>query len=358
MLCRLFAMHLTLASLLLFAAVTFCASSAPHVIHEARLHLPTGWTYRSPAEKSSLIPIRIGLKQSNLHTAHDVLMEVSDPDSPKYGQHWTDKDIVAFFAPSKDTVASVREWLTSAGVNIGRISHSPNRGWLDFEASISELEVLLQTDYHMYTHETGKHHLACDSYYVPLDVQRHIDFITPTVHFDTKVREPTESARRRRSLDDNTKWTGPALGTKKLPKAPIPGQSDVTRKDLCGEYIIPWCLRKLYGLPKATLNLSSFGIVEYFPETYLQSDLDLFQNNTLADLLLDTNTGGIPVGTAPFLERIDGGNFYTAEEGFEFQGEPDLDLEYAMDLAYPQQVTLLQVGDDNPFGASFNNFLG
>ena len=39
-----------------------------------------------------------------------------------------------------------------------------------------------------------------------------------------------------------------------------------------------------------------------------------------------------------------------------FNGESDLDLEYAMALVNPQQVTLYQVGDLVE-GASFNNFL-
>lgn len=107
------------------------------------------------------------------------------------------------------------------------------------------------------------------------------------------------------------------------------------------------------------MNLSTFGIVEYYPETYLQSDLNAFQNNSLKELALDTNTGGIPVGTAPKYDPIDGGDFYTASQGFDIQGEPDLDLQYAMDLAWPQQITLLQSGDDGKEAGyfSFNNFL-
>lgn len=46
----------------------------------------------------------------------------------------------------------------------------------------------------------------------------------------------------------------------------------------------------------------------------------------------------------------------TTNQGFQFNGESDLDLEYAMTLVNPQPVTLYQVGDDVE-GASFNNFL-
>jgi tripeptidyl-peptidase-1 len=42
--------------------------------------------------------------------------------------------------------------------------------------------------------------------------------------------------------------------------------------------------------------------------------------------------------------------------GFGYNGESDLDLEYAMALVYPQKVTLYQAGDTVE-GASFNDFL-
>ena len=46
----------------------------------------------------------------------------------------------------------------------------------------------------------------------------------------------------------------------------------------------------------------------------------------------------------------------TTNQGFEYNGESDLDLEYAMTLVNPQKVTLYQTGDLVE-GASFNNFL-
>jgi tripeptidyl-peptidase-1 len=62
------------------------------------------------------------------------------------------------------------------------------------------------------------------------------------------------------------------------------------------------------------------------------------------------------VGKSPTLESIDGGVVQTQQQSFGYNGESDLDLEYAMTLVYPQQVTLYQVGDTVE-GASFNNFL-
>ena len=53
---------------------------------------------------------------------------------------------------------------------------------------------------------------------------------------------------------------------------------------------------------------------------------------------------------------IDGGVAQTVNQSFDFNGESDLDLEYAMVLTNPQPVLLLQTGDLVE-GAGFDNWL-
>lgn len=220
------------------------AASSTHVLHEKRHAVPHGWQYHSRAHKRELLPVRIGLTQSNLDNAHDKLMEVADPDSANYGQHWDDNAIADFFAPSKDTLYAVKSWLEGSGIAADRVKQSVNRGWLDFQATTDEMEALLKTKYNVYKHNSGAHHLACDSYNVPEDVAPHVDFITPTIHFDRKIRNTESKMRRRRSVSKELEakiakrdelvggWTGPKLGDKPLPN----GKTQATLSDLCGEY--------------------------------------------------------------------------------------------------------------------------
>jgi hypothetical protein len=58
-----------------------------HGIHESRSTVPSQWEKRSSLDKSMIIPVRINLVQ-NTEGAEDLLMEVSHPESPKYGQHY------------------------------------------------------------------------------------------------------------------------------------------------------------------------------------------------------------------------------------------------------------------------------
>lgn len=86
--------------------------------------------------------------------------------------------------------------------------------------------------------------------------------------------------------------------------------------------------------------------MEYTPQAYLPSDLDMFFRSFSPS----------QVGERPIFDSIDGGVLQTEVESFDYNGESDLDLEYAMTLVHPQQVTLYQTGDIVE-GASFNNFL-
>lgn len=95
----------------------------------------------------------------------------------------------------------------------------------------------------------------------------------------------------------------------------------------------PECLRALYGFSEGTLSNSSYGIVEYTPESYLASDLNVFYTD-LATY--------VPSGTVPTLDSIDGGAVYSNLD-IDYYVEPGLDLQYAIGIVYPQEVTLYQV---------------
>jgi tripeptidyl-peptidase-1 len=87
--------------------------------------------------------------------------------------------------------------------------------------------------------------------------------------------------------------------------------------------------------------------VEYTPQAYLQSDLNLFYTNLARQ---------IPAGTGPTVSLVDGAIVQQTTQSFNDNGESDLDLQYAISLVFPQKVGLYQIGDTVE-GASFNNFL-
>ena len=170
--------------------------------HEKREHAPPGWIKHDKVDATALLPTKVALKQSNLARIHNYLMDVSHPESAQFGQYWNTKQVAEAFMPSKESIITVTEWLVASGIRKEKISKSPSLGWLQFNATVEEAERLLDTDYYRYKHQlSGKSHVACSEYSLPEHVQDHIDFITPTVHFDAKVvaSDPDPSTRSKRS---------------------------------------------------------------------------------------------------------------------------------------------------------------
>lgn len=246
---------------------------------------------------------------------------------------------------SNETIRMVKEWLNASGVSTERIRQSHGLNWITFNATTEEAESLLKTKYHVYEHESGQPHVACEEYSLPLHLKDKIDFVLPSTHFDAKIRRSSRSGHAKRQLVTTGRPTltgEPRFGQYLDSSSMSSGFGD------CDEYITPDCLRTLYQLPDSMAgnSNSSLGVVEYAPQAYLPDDLDMFFGNFSEK----------QVGERPILKKIDGGVIQTEDESYSYNSESDLDLEYAMTLVYPQKVTLYQVGDIVE-GASFNNFL-
>lgn len=199
---------------------------------------------------------------------------------------------------------------------------------------------------------------ACESYAIPAHLRDHVELITPTLHFDQphanrpRVKRagvtPQVVSGRGRSLGQpgsgslpKTAPSGFSGALKKLSQAELKNCANVTTLN---------CLHAQYNLPASFEPKSSsntIGIVEYTPQAYSASDLDLFFQQYSPS----------QVGERPVLYPIDNGVVQTTQTGFGFNGESNLDLQYALGLLGKNQpVGLYQVGDEVQ-GASFNNFL-
>jgi tripeptidyl-peptidase I len=78
----------------------------------------------------------------------------------------------------------VKSWLVDSGIREERISQSSNKAWLQFDASIEEMEQLLQAKYYYYEHVNGgRKHIGCEDYKIPAALAGHIDYVTPGVKF-------------------------------------------------------------------------------------------------------------------------------------------------------------------------------
>ena len=151
-------MHLKLsfcAALIGAALAVPSRRSSPHVLHEKRAVEPRNWELSHRLDADKVLPMRFGLTQSNVHRVEELLMEVSHPESERFGQHYTPEEIVDLFAPRPESISTVTNWLVDAGFARERLRLSANRGWIALEATTAEVEDLLKTEYHVWNHPSG-----------------------------------------------------------------------------------------------------------------------------------------------------------------------------------------------------------
>ena len=230
-------------------------------------------------QRLSLSRSRIGLKQRNLENLSKHVEDVSDPDSPNFGRHWSAEKIANTFAPLKETSEQTVQWLINSGVEASRIKHSTGRNWIEFESTVEEAERLLNTQYHVYKHNDSEGlRVACDEYSLPHTVREHIDFIMPTIQLDGL----NPVARKLVKFEASPDITG------------------LTGTENCDKAITIDCLRARYNIPISNSHVANnkLGIVEWADYLYLPDLKTFFQNYT---------DPKIPDDTTPEFISIDGG---------------------------------------------------
>lgn len=89
-------------SAVLIAIFGVLASASPttnYAVHEKRREHPQ-WVKVASAPADKVMSMRVGLQQNNFDKADAWLDEVSNPTSPKYGQHWAVADVINAFRPT------------------------------------------------------------------------------------------------------------------------------------------------------------------------------------------------------------------------------------------------------------------
>lgn len=135
-------------------------------------------------------------------------MEVSHPQSPRYGNHWSPARVGHTFRPSGDAIDTVRAWLLTSGVGVDRVRVSNDGTWIHANVTVEEAEGLLHTEYYVYHGEDiGSEVIACaQKYHLPEHVSEHVELVTPTLQFDPTARR--HGLKRRSAPSATSLWRG------------------------------------------------------------------------------------------------------------------------------------------------------
>ncbi|EEA24982.1 hypothetical protein TMatcc_008087 [Talaromyces marneffei ATCC 18224] len=315
------------------------AASLSHVLHEKRdIPLPE---IKQRIDGDSIIPVRIGLRQSNLHTGYERLMEVSHPSSQNYGKHLTKEEVNSIFAPVDETVDIVKNWLLGTGLfGDDEIMHYENKGWLAINMPAKHAETLLGTHFYELESPNGDVRIGCEEYYLPVHVSSHVDYIKPGVKLSAPMRKRQLNQKRTVSGSSHSSQRHvPHIKPPHFPSWALPPAAKGLPPDLqnCGVNITPTCIKAMYHLPTAKHSQpeNAMGLYETY-DSFSQEDITLFFENYATN---------VPSGTKPNVISVDGGTAPVAPADVRNGGESDIDLDLAISLIYPQTVTVYQVDD-------------
>ncbi|TQV95070.1 hypothetical protein V2A60_009856 [Cordyceps javanica] len=265
---------------------------------------------------NSSVPVLIGMKQKNIENMMDYVLEVSDPASSKYGQHYTQEQVDALFAPDDQAIASVKDWLVKSGIAANSINLSRNKAWVRFESTVSGLESLLQVNLTASKH--AKRDVSPDIK-LPEHISSVVEFVLPSLNSSNHAAASPQARN-------------PGRPSSK----PFRGFFDPNATDRCDQVVSPACIRAMYKIPDASggppAKNNVLGIFETEGDFYNQADMDEF---------VALAAQNITKSPQPIKYLINGAKLdeTRANAGI----ESNLDFQMAVPIIYPQKTALYQI---------------
>ncbi|KAG0016591.1 hypothetical protein BGZ81_011141 [Podila clonocystis] len=257
-----------------------------------------------------MISVSIGFKLPNFAEFERQFMDISTPGSPTYGQFLSAEQIFALLDPAKAVVDLVINWLNGFKVN-AKHDHQ----WLTLNATVLQLNTLLDAEYHVYRHPTtGKTIIRTLSYSIPSVLVQVIDVVLPGTSFDGHTSHgPTSTS-------------------------PSPSPARLVKRATCSNQVTPNCLQDLYGIPtaRATQAGNTIAVPGFRNEYANHEDLALFLKNFRSDLN--------PPPTF-FEQGIDGGR--NPQDRDQAGIQANLDIQYTVGLANGVTTVFISSGLSN-----------
>ncbi|KAF4556190.1 Tripeptidyl-peptidase sed2-like protein 3 [Elsinoe fawcettii] len=337
-------------------ALAFCAISGvgarPSAIDttsyavKERHTVPRTWQKLGPAEKSDLINLQIGLKQSNEGAVEQHLLEVSDPEHERFGQHLSIEEIEDIVRPTDTTISSVHDWLIEHGINDA--AFSPAKDWISVAIPIEKAEQLLQTSYSKFQHRDGHVANRAPEWSLPVHLHEHIDVVQPTTSFLTP-RAEFKPVRKQLSQEEKSWWE--QTGQHKYGKHPAP----VNVTAVCNATFVTLdCLRTVYGTidyQAKAADKNSVAINNYLNETNRRDDAKTFLQKFRPEAVAAADEFQfVIIDNADNYQGPNISQFVDADRDV----EGNLDAQLVLGISYPTPLTAFSTGGSPPFKPSLS----
>lgn len=326
-------------------------AQAAHVqMESAKFSIRSDLKQLHRAHSSRTHQVHFALKQRNLDRLKEALMEVSHPSSPKYGQHWSKKDVDALTVDPEASAAVLSYLHLHHPKEIKVVKRTLNDEYITLEASIQTWETVLNTQFFEFqqtaldgdlTHTVVR---ALD-YSLPQALLPHVEAVWNTVDFpahipastaamEAKVRamNPTGNVRNTKYQSQSQPKKQQSL-QKKSPAAAATGPATATTSASSSSFTInnvttPAFLNWYYNINNNT-GSTSFSQVIYgsLDQYYSEADLLQFEHTYISPTysLLPSDVGGHNMSSGCYYPTDDNPN-----AGCD---EANLDVQYMMGVS-------------------------
>lgn len=226
---------------------TFFSGKAVRMILDSK-HSSSEWKFIHRSHPNNAISLVFAVKQRNVDMLDDLLMQVSDPTSPRYGQHLSFEQVGEIFRDD-DAVNTVESWLSANGVTY---ETTPNGEFITASLSVAQAEKLLGEDVTMFhafvSAQTQNTIHRTAEFSLPTEVAAAVDFVEHTVQFPSALP--------------------PTITTKAIPGSAATGNVD------------PALLQKFYNIPNdvsGAVQGNNMAVFEALGQNYNPTDLAAFQ---------------------------------------------------------------------------------
>ncbi|XP_033843553.1 tripeptidyl-peptidase 1 [Periophthalmus magnuspinnatus] len=241
--------------------------------YDQNVLVPHDWRDVGRISPEEELRLTFALKQQNVADLEDILMKVSDPDSPLYGKHMSLEEVSRLVRPSTVTQKEVGSWLQSHGIRDCYTVHT--KDFLQCSMSAEQAERLLPgSRFHRYISENQSVLRSSAPYSVPDEVHSHLDFVGGVHRFPPKVQDITHSSSQSKRFE-----AGLHLG------------------------VTPSILRQRYNLSSSDVggaHNNSQAVAQFLEQYYHPADLSefmslfggSFQHHSVVEQVVGTQGGG------------------------------------------------------------------
>lgn len=165
-------------------------------------------SHMNSVDPHAVLHLTIALKQRNLAQLKSIATAVSDPFSPSYGQHLSLEELRDLVAPTKTARQHVQTFFKQHGATY--VTETLSGDFINVGVPVHVASTLFgNPQFHLFEHKHSNRKVirTLDQWYIPFEIEKHVDVITGLHDFfdHTQERQMTKLAHQLNSTPSHQK---------------------------------------------------------------------------------------------------------------------------------------------------------